>query len=165
MAWVLYCAESSESAYLLVLTRATNRPFTVLGPQTLHISRRPWPSQTFPHPPSRIPTRYQTILEGGWDISPVIGHPRIFIKSSLRYIMFLPYNFINLWLGYHPLNHSDFHDYTYIHSFIWDVITNPCRNFNGGLTKPPLKLGHGSVITHCFTWMKLRIHVMIAMQI
>ena len=25
----------------------------------------------------------------------------------------------------------------------WDVITNPCHNFNGGLTKPPLKIGHG----------------------
>ena len=35
----------------------------------------------------------------------------------------------------------------YIHSFQWDVITHPCSNFNGGLAKPPLKLGHGWVIT------------------
>ena len=27
------------------------------------------------------------------------------------------------------------------------VFTNPCPNYNGGLTKPPLKLGHGLVIT------------------
>ena len=25
----------------------------------------------------------------------------------------------------------------------WDVITHPCPKFNGGLTKPPLNLGHG----------------------
>ena len=37
--------------------------------------------------------------------------------------------------------------------FIWDVIAHPCTNSNGGLTKPPLKLGHGWVFTpHCFTW-------------
>ena len=29
----------------------------------------------------------------------------------------------------------------YFHGFIWDVITHPCPNFNGGLIKPPLKLG------------------------
>ena len=31
----------------------------------------------------------------------------------------------------------------HIDGFVWDVITHPCPNFNGGLTKPPLKLGHG----------------------
>ena len=35
----------------------------------------------------------------------------------------------------------------YSHIRQWDVITHPCHNFNGGLTKPPLKLGHGWVIT------------------
>ena len=30
---------------------------------------------------------------------------------------------------------------------MWDVITHPCINFNGSLAKPPLKLGHGWVIT------------------
>ena len=29
----------------------------------------------------------------------------------------------------------------YIHTVLWDVIINPCDNFNGGLTKPPLILG------------------------
>ena len=41
-----------------------------------------------------------------------------------------------------------------IHSSQWGVITHQCRNFNGGLAKPPLKLGHVWVITsHCFAWM------------
>ena len=31
----------------------------------------------------------------------------------------------------------------YIHCFLYDVITHPCPNFNGGLTKPPLKLQYG----------------------
>ena len=35
----------------------------------------------------------------------------------------------------------------YIHVKQWDVITHPCPNFNGGLIKPLLKLGHGWVIT------------------
>ena len=30
----------------------------------------------------------------------------------------------------------------YIHSFIWDVISDPWHNFSCNLTKPPLKLGH-----------------------
>ena len=30
---------------------------------------------------------------------------------------------------------------------MWDAITHPCPNFNGGLFKPPLKLAHGLVIT------------------
>ena len=25
--------------------------------------------------------------------------------------------------------------------FLWDVITHPCPNSNGGLAKPPLELG------------------------
>ena len=29
----------------------------------------------------------------------------------------------------------------------WDAIPHPCLNFNGGLAKPPLKLGHGWAIT------------------
>ena len=35
----------------------------------------------------------------------------------------------------------------YTHNFMWNVITHPCPTFNGGFTKPPLKLGHGWVIT------------------
>ena len=34
-----------------------------------------------------------------------------------------------------------------IHHFLWDIITHPCPNFNGGLVKPPLMLGHGWLIT------------------
>ena len=34
-------------------------------------------------------------------------------------------------------------------NFFLDVITNPCHNFNGGLTKPPLMLWHELIIaTH-----------------
>ena len=40
----------------------------------------------------------------------------------------------------------------YIRVKQWDIITHPCPNFNGGLVKPPLKLGHGWLITsRCFT--------------
>ena len=35
---------------------------------------------------------------------------------------------------------------TYTHCSIWDAITHPCPNFNGGLFKPPLKFVHGWVI-------------------
>ena len=38
---------------------------------------------------------------------------------------------------------------SYTHSFICDVITYPCHNFNGDLAKP-LKLRHGWVITSRF---------------
>ena len=31
----------------------------------------------------------------------------------------------------------------YIDGFLWGVITHPYPKFNGGLAKPPLKLGHG----------------------
>ena len=34
----------------------------------------------------------------------------------------------------------------HIHCFLWNVITHPSLNFNGNLAKPPLKLGHGSII-------------------
>ena len=34
-----------------------------------------------------------------------------------------------------------------LHPIIWCDVTHPCTNFNGGLTKPPLKLVHGWVIT------------------
>ena len=30
---------------------------------------------------------------------------------------------------------------------LWDVITHPCLNFNGGFAEPPLKLGHGWEVT------------------
>ena len=32
------------------------------------------------------------------------------------------------------------------HCFMWNVISHPGLNFNGGLTKHPLKFGHGWVI-------------------
>ena len=39
---------------------------------------------------------------------------------------------------------------------LWDALCHPCPNFNGGLIKPPLKLGHGWVITsHMKQWMLL----------
>ena len=38
----------------------------------------------------------------------------------------------------------------HIYSFIWNVITHPCPNFNGSLTKSPLKLRHVWVITSHF---------------
>ena len=34
----------------------------------------------------------------------------------------------------------------YIHIILWGTITHPCPNFNDGLDKPPLQLGHGWVI-------------------
>ena len=34
-----------------------------------------------------------------------------------------------------------------LHHFLWDIITHPCPNFNGGLVKPPLMLGHGWLLT------------------
>ena len=50
--------------------------------------------------------------------------------------------------------------------FMWDIITHPCLDFNSGLTKPSLKIGHGWVISsHCFTWMWLLIHAQIAMLV
>ena len=40
-----------------------------------------------------------------------------------------------------------------VHSYMWDIIVQPCHNFNGGFAKPPLKLRRGWVITsHRFTW-------------
>ena len=35
--------------------------------------------------------------------------------------------------------------------FMWDVITYPCLNFDGGLTPPLLKLGHGQSV-HCISY-------------
>ena len=50
------------------------------------------------------------------------------------------------------------------HYLIWDVINHPC--FNGGLTKPPLKLEYGRVIaSHSFTWMYWLIHAPISMLV
>ena len=42
----------------------------------------------------------------------------------------------------------------HIHSLPWDVSTYPCSHFDGGLSKPPLKLGNGWVIIfHSSIWM------------
>ena len=35
----------------------------------------------------------------------------------------------------------------YSHWFMWNVIAHPCPNVNGGLGKPPLRFGYGTVIT------------------
>ena len=41
----------------------------------------------------------------------------------------------------------------YIYTFMWDVITHPCPNFNGSLANPPQKLDHGwAIISHNFKW-------------
>ena len=49
-----------------------------------------------------------------------------------------------------------------IHVKKWCVITHICLNFNGGLVKPPLKFGHGWVITHyAIPWCYLLMHVLI----
>ena len=46
-----------------------------------------------------------------------------------------------------------------MHCCLWNMIIYPCPNFNGGLSKPPLKLGNGCVITsYDFIWMCQRIH-------
>ena len=80
-------------------------------------------------------------------------------------------NDVTHWLGAH-LDGSlswDYHDLTeigtwisnYIH-YMLNVITHPCPNFNISLTKLPLVLGHGWVIsTHCYMWIKLVIHAVI----
>ena len=50
----------------------------------------------------------------------------------------------------------------YIHVKIWDVITHPSRNINDNLTKVPLKLRYGCVITsQSFIWVQLLIHTII----
>ena len=36
----------------------------------------------------------------------------------------------------------------YISGFMWSVITHPCSNFNGSLSKLPLRLGHEWVLHH-----------------
>ena len=40
---------------------------------------------------------------------------------------------------------NELHGYDYT---MWDSNIHPCFNFNCGLTKTPLKLGHGWVIAH-----------------
>ena len=42
-------------------------------------------------------------------------------------------------------------------------MTNICRDFNGSLTKPPWKLGHGT--PHSFMWIQLHIHARIPMLV
>ena len=45
----------------------------------------------------------------------------------------------------------------YIHIKQWDVIIHPCPNFDNDLTKPPLKLRHGWVVTsHINYWCNYR---------
>ena len=48
----------------------------------------------------------------------------------------------------------------FTHSLKGDAITHQCLNFNGGLLKSLLNYGYGCIIiSHCFTFMKLLIHV------
>ena len=53
----------------------------------------------------------------------------------------------------HPKNYA--HGISnYIHNCMQDVITHPCPNFKGCITKASFELTHGWVITpYCFTWM------------
>ena len=38
----------------------------------------------------------------------------------------------------------------YAHKFMWYVMTPPCNNSNGSLTKAPLRLGHRCIVpSHC----------------
>ena len=54
----------------------------------------------------------------------------------------------------------------YINVFLWDVSTYPCPNWNEGLTKPPLKSGHGRLIaSRSFTWMWLLLHAIIPISL
>ena len=51
-------------------------------------------------------------------------------------------------------------------SFLLFKVTHPYPNFNGGLAKSPLVLGHGWVITsHSLMWKQLRIHTVNSMQV
>ena len=53
-----------------------------------------------------------------------------------------------------------------IHEFLWDVITHQCPIFNGGLAKPPLKLGHGWVFTsYNIVSMYLLLYALISMLV
>ena len=46
--------------------------------------------------------------------------------------------------------------------FLWDIMTHPYPKCNGGLTKMPLKLAHGWLITpHCFECMQSLISALI----
>ena len=70
-----------------------------------------------------------------------------------RHIFCMSGPIVNIVIQIRPLTNN------HIHCFKWDVITHPCPNFNGGLVKPPLKLGYGWVTTfHCLVWMLLLIH-------
>ena len=47
-----------------------------------------------------------------------------------------------------------------------DIITHPCPNISGDFTKPPLRLGHGWIITfHWFRGMYLLIHCLLSMMV
>ena len=62
-----------------------------------------------------------------------------------------------------PFTYWDYSTSNHIHCFLWDVMTHPCRIFNGGLAKPPLRSCHEWVITfHSFLWMWLLIDTMIS---
>ena len=54
---------------------------------------------------------------------------------------------VSIWLRHHGLSEIVGRESNYNHCFPWDIIINPCLNFNGGLAKLPLKLGHGWGIT------------------
>ena len=50
---------------------------------------------------------------------------------------------VSIWWRHHDIG-----------DFMWDVTTHPCPNFNDGLIKPPMELGHGWIITYYrFIWM------------
>ena len=53
----------------------------------------------------------------------------------------------------------------YIHVKQCDLITHLCPNFNGGLVKPPMKIGYGSVLTsHRKIWLWLLAHVLVLVK-
>ena len=62
--------------------------------------------------------------------------------------------------------HHAHYEVTVLHWYLWDVPTRPCPNYKGGLTKPPLKLGHEwVVVSQCFTLMGWLIHALISRMV
>ena len=54
----------------------------------------------------------------------------------------------------------------YINIKSWDMIIDPCPNFNGGFAKLPLKFSDGWVITfHRKQWMWLLIHALVSVSL